>query len=93
MLQLIAAISASILGVVSSLFTIVFLMAGLANAKPPAIQQGKSMMLGIVIFQAIALIAAIWLMTHRKHWYASVVGISPLVAVIVLIIVLVKLEW
>jgi hypothetical protein len=93
MLQLLAAIVASIVGVLSSLTTIVFLMTSLANAKPLAIQQGKGMMWGIVAVQAICLTLAIWLMTRHKHWYASMAGIFPLVVVVVLIIILVKLEW
>ncbi|HLO41520.1 MAG TPA: hypothetical protein VK176_10890 [Phycisphaerales bacterium] len=92
-LQFIAAIVASIVGVLSSLTMLILLMAGLANAKPAHLQQGKWMMWGIILVQAISLTAAVWLMVRHRHWHAAIAGVSPLIIVIVLIIILVKIEW
>ncbi|GJQ31000.1 MAG: hypothetical protein HBSAPP03_28840 [Phycisphaerae bacterium] len=87
------AIVASIVGLLSSLTTLVMLMAGMANAKPAHLQQGKMMMWGIVLMQAIAIAGAVWLMVKHKPWYAAATGIFPLAAVVVLVIVLVWIEW
>lgn len=92
-LQSLVAIFASIVGLLSSLTTLVMLMAGMANAKPAHLEQGKWMMWGIVLMQVVALGAAIWLMVKHKPWVATVAGIFPLVAVVVLVVVLVKIEW
>ena len=44
MMQNVAAVAASIIGGISTLSMLVLLMAGLANAKPAQVQQGKWMM-------------------------------------------------
>ena len=93
MVQTLVAIVATIVGVISSLCMLVLLMAGLANAKPAQLQQGKWMMWGIVAVQVAALAAAVWLMVRHKPWWASAAGIAPLAVVIVLIVILVKIEW
>lgn len=92
-LQTLVAIVASIIGVLASLSTLVMLAAGMANAKPAHLAQGKFMMWSIVAMQVLALAAAIWLMVKHKPWPAAAVGIVPLAAVIVLIVVLVVIEW
>ncbi|MBN8599056.1 MAG: hypothetical protein J0L78_15395 [Planctomycetes bacterium] len=92
-MQIVASIFASLVGVFSTLCMIVLLAAGLANAKPPQIQQGKWMMWGLLIFQILVLTGAIWLMVKHKPWPAAAVGISPLVVVIALIGILVVTEW
>lgn len=93
MVQTLVAILASIAGLLSSLCMLILFMAGLANAKPAQLQQGKWMMWGIVAVQVVSLAAAVWLMVKHKGWYASAAGIFPLVVVIVLIVILVKIEW
>lgn len=93
MLQTLVAILASIVGVLSSLCTLVLFTAGMANAKPAHLQQGKMMMWGIVLVQVVALTAAVWLMVKHKPWLASAAGIAPLVVAVVLIAILVKIEW
>jgi hypothetical protein len=93
MVQTIVAILASIVGIISSLGMLILLMAGLANAKPAQLQQGKMMMWGIVLVQVVALVAAVWLMVKHKPWLASATGIAPFVVVVVLIVILVKIEW
>ncbi len=93
MLQLPLAIVATLVGMLSSLCMLVMLMAGLANAKPSHIQQGKWMMWGIVLVQVAAAILAVWLMVHRRHWSACIAGIVPLVVVVLLVVILVKIEW
>ena len=92
-MQIIASIFASIVGVFSTLSMIVLLAAGLANAKPGQVQQGKWMMLGLLILQVAVLAGAIVLMVKQKPWPAAAVGISPLAVVIVLLVILVKIEW
>jgi hypothetical protein len=72
---------------------LILLMAGLANAKPAQLQQGKWMMWGIVAVQVVALSAAVLLMLKHKPWMASAAGIAPFVVVVVLIVILVKIEW
>ena len=93
MVPTLVAIAASIIGMLSSLCMLVLFMAGLANAKPAQLQQGKWMMWGIVAVQVVSLAAAVWLMVKQKGWHASAVGIFPTVVVIVLIVILVKIEW
>jgi hypothetical protein len=93
MIPNIVAILASVTSVLTSLGTIVMIMAGLANAKPGQVEQGKWMMWSIVAVQAIALAASIWLMMKHKPWPATIVGMIPFVCVITLIVVLVKIEW
>ena len=93
MLPAIVAILASVTSVLTSLCMLVMIMAGLANAKPAQLEQGKWMMWGIVAVQVLSLAAAVWLMVRHKHWPASIAGIVPFVAVVTLVIVLVKLEW
>lgn len=93
MFPYITAILASVTGLLASLSMLVMIAAGLANAKPQQITQGKWMMWSIVAVQVLTLIASIWLMVKHKPWPASIVGIFPLVGVITLIIVLVKIEW
>lgn len=93
MLQLLTPIAASIIGLLGSLSTLVLLMAGMANAKTAHLQQGKWMMWGIVIVQALSLTAAVWLMVRHKPWHASIAGIFPLIVVVVLIGILVEIEW
>jgi len=93
MVQTLVAILASIAGVLSSLCMLVLLMAGLANAKPAQLQQGKWMMWGIVAVQVLSLAAAVLLMVRHKLWLASAAGIAPFVVVVVLIVILVKIEW
>ncbi|MBL0869679.1 MAG: hypothetical protein IBJ18_03785 [Phycisphaerales bacterium] len=93
MLQILPAISASFIGLLSSLGMIVMLMAGMANAKERQLRQGKRMMLAIAVMEVAALAGAVWLMVEDRPWLASAVGIFPLVAVVVLLIVLVKIEW
>lgn len=92
-MQIAASIFASLVGVFSTLCMIVLLAAGLANAKPAQIQQGKWMMWGLLILQLVVLVGAIVLMVKHKPWPAAAVGISPLVVVIVLIVILVVTEW
>lgn len=92
-MQIAASIFASLVGVFSTLCMIVLLAAGLANAKPAQIQQGKWMMWGLLILQLVVLVGAIVLMVKAKPWPAAAVGISPLVVVIVLIVILVVTEW
>ncbi len=92
-LQVILAIVACVIGVLSSLTMLVLLAASLANAKPASIQQAKWMALGIGVVQFASLVGAIWLMNHDKHWYAAATGIFPLFAVIALVIVLIGIEW
>lgn len=93
MVQTLVAILASIVGIMSSLGMLILLMAGLANAKPAQLQQGKWMMWGIVAVQVVALTGAVWLMLKHKPWMASAAGITPFVVVVVLIVILVKIEW
>ena len=93
MMQNVAAVAASIIGGISTLSMLVLLMAGLANSKPAQLQQGKWMMLGLLILQLVVLVGAIVLMVKHKPWPAAIVGISPLMVVIVLIVILVKIEW
>jgi cell division protein FtsW (lipid II flippase) len=93
MIPTIVAILASITSVLTSLGTIVMIMAGLANSKPAQLTQGKWMMWSIVAVQAIALAASIWLMMKHKPWPATIVGIIPFVCVVALLVVLVKIEW
>ena len=93
MIQLFAAIAARLIGLLSSLSMLVMLMAGLANSKPPQIQQGKWMGLGILVVQVLSLAAAVWLMTQRRNLHASIAGLVPLACVVVLLIVLVRIEW
>lgn len=88
-----ASIFASIVGVLSTLCMIVLLAAGLANAKPAQVQQGKWMMLGLLMLQFTVLAGAIVLMVKQRPWPAAAVGVSPLVVVIVLVTVLVMIEW
>lgn len=93
MIPYIAAILASVTSVLGSLCMLVLLMAGLANAKPAQLTQGKWMMWGIVAVQVLSLAITVWLMLRHKPWPASIVGMSPLVCVITLLIVLVAIEW
>ena len=93
MVQTLVAILASIAGLLSSLCMLVLFMAGLANAKPAQLQQGKWMMWGIVAVQVLSLAAAVWLMVKHKPWIASAAAITPFVVVVVLIVILVKIEW
>lgn len=51
------------------------------------------MMWGIVAVQVLSLAITVWLMLRHKPWPASIVGMSPLVCVITLLIVLVAIEW
>lgn len=93
MLQYLPAILALIVGAFSSLSMIVLLMAGMANSKEDHLRQGKRMMLAIALMQLAVLVAGVWLMVADRPWSASAVGIFPLVAVVVLIVILVKIEW
>lgn len=93
MMQIAASIFASLVGVLSTLCMIVLLAAGLANAKRGQVQQGKWMMLGLLILQVAVLAGAIVLMVKEKPWPAAAVGISPLAVVIVLLVILVMIEW
>jgi uncharacterized membrane protein YfhO len=93
MMQNVAAVAASIIGGISTLSMLVLLMAGLANAKPAQVQQGKWMMWSLVLLQVVVLAVGIVLMVKHKPWPAAIVGISPLMVVIVLIVILVKIEW
>ena len=92
-LQTLAAVAALVVGLMSTLSTLVLLMAGLANSKPAQIQQGKWMMWILVLLQIVVLAAAILLMIKHRPWPAAIVGITPLFVVIVLIAILVKIEW
>lgn len=93
MLQYLPAILALIVGVLSSLSMIVLLMAGMANANDAHLRQGKRMMLSIALMQLVVIAGCVWLMLVDRPWTASAVGIFPLVAVVVLIVILVKIEW
>lgn len=93
MLPLIGSILSCVIGMLSSLSMLVLLMGGLANAKETQIRQGKMMMLGIAVVEAISLAIAVWLMVQRKHGYASIAGAMPLAVVITMIVILVKIEW
>jgi len=92
-MQIVVSIFASIVGAFSTLSMIVLLAAGLANSKPAQLQQGKWMMLGLLILQLVVLAGAIVLMVKHKPWAAAAVGISPLAVVIVLFVILVMIEW
>lgn len=93
MLHALVAIITSALGLVGSFGMLVLLMAGMANAKPDHIQQGKAMMWGIAIMQVVCLAGAIWLWTLRRPWHASAAGLAPLLIVAILLTVLVVVEW
>lgn len=93
MIQLLPAIAALFIGVLSSLGMLVLLMAGMANAKEDHLRQGKRMMLAIALMQLVVLVAGVWLMVADRPWIASAVGIFPLMAVVVLVVILVKIEW
>ncbi|MBX3380764.1 MAG: hypothetical protein KF805_11785 [Phycisphaeraceae bacterium] len=92
-MQIVASVFASLVGVFSTLCMIVLLAAGLANAKPAQLQQGKWMMWGLFLLQLVVLVGAIVLMVKHKPWPAAAVGISPLAVVIVLVVILVMIEW
>ena len=93
MIQLFAAIAASLIGLLSSLCMLVMLMAGLANSSESELRQGKWMGLGVLLVQVLSLAASVWLMPQRRHLHASIAGLVPLACVIMLIIVLVVFEW
>lgn len=93
MLAYLVAIAASIVGLLGSLSTLVLLAAGMANAKPAHLLQGKAMMWGILLMEAASLGLAIWLMVKHRPWPAATVGAFPLVAVIALITILWVIEW
>lgn len=92
-MQIVVSGFASLVGVFSTLCMIVLLAAGLANAKPAQLQQGKWMMWGLFLLQLVVLVGAIVLMVKHKPWPAAAVGISPLAVVIVLVVILVMIEW
>lgn len=89
----IAAVLSNILGVLASLTMIILLLVSAANAKPEMLAQIKWMSLSIAGLEVISLGVSIWFLTHQRPWQAAIAGIVPLLAVIVLVIVLVKMEW
>ena len=92
-MNLILPILSMLIGGISSLTTLVMLLAGGANSTPTQIRQIKWMIASVVLVQVLALAGSIWLLIEKRGWPSCFVGVSPLIFAIVLVIVLVKIEW
>jgi len=82
-----------IIGGLSTLTIVVFLLAGGANSTEAQIRQIKWMILSTIVVQALALAGSIWLLIEQRGWTSCIVGLSPLIFAVILVIVLVKIEW
>ena len=80
-------------GALATLMMLVMLMASGANSSPAQILQIKWMMIGVAVIGLGGLVGGIWTLVAGRPWVSAGIGIVPAVAVMVLVVVLVKLEW
>ena len=93
MLHTILAILSMIIGGLSSLTMLVFLLAGGANSTEAQIRQIKWMIAATLVIEALSLAGSIWLLIEHRGWSACAVGLIPLMYAIALVSFLVIVEW